>query len=360
MVLDPNDPNMMYGQPMPGLFGQPQMGGITSIIPPAPTEQPKQQQPVPTPFTPPPTANPMAQPGMSIIPPAPGTVPSLFGASTPAASTFSPSNNLISTQITPSAPDPQGYLKQAAGDIGSAKLGPLAGDVGQARGAALQGLTELKGAPSRSQTASSLYGALEKLDRAGEAKDVRGVGQRNAAMGRLGSGMVNDELSDVYGEHDARLASIKAQLAYDTAGAERGDTLNEINAAQGLTQGLGGLDLSRESTGAGLALDRGNALGSLEGRRYGEEMGGLDFTRGERDYQHGLDREATDDAVRRKMLEDDLLNSDYNRKAKTATLAGEYGFGSSPTGLSLANLYGGQAGDTQSAIMQLLYNQGAR
>jgi len=385
--------------------------------------------------------------GPAIVAPAPQPQPGVAPSPTPyaATSTFGPSQNLIGTQIGPqdsqrlqategqvntaqqnvagfrgltpfqgigTTQAPTGLLNQAQSNIGQAQLGPLGGignDVGQARSATLSALGSLNNAPSRSQTAQNLYGALSDQETANTGAKIRDLGQRSAALGRLGSGMVTSEAGDIFGQREANLAAIKAQLAAQTSGQEQGDILNRIQAAQGVTQGLGGLDLAQSGlglqagqAGANLALDRAGALSGLagqqfgigqgqrqeqvgersartgqeladlgarqgvlgqlldtEGQQYGQEAGARNELRGERGYQADLEQQGISNEVRRQELQDQLLGSDYGRQANTLGMLGNLGFqGPSPTGLGLADLYSGQSGDSNAAIAELLRSLG--
>lgn len=134
------------------------------------------------------------------------------------------------------------------------------------------------GAPNLTELAAQKYG-----DFAGRQSDLlnrnlRAIGGRQAAMGRVGYGPNNEEYRDIADVFSRNDAEFRRALASDVA---RGD-----------------LDERRSQRGE---------------------------LRGERDYQTGLDREAQDRAIQRTMLEDALTNSEFNRQYRTADL--EYGAG---------------------------------
>jgi hypothetical protein len=105
--------------------------------------------------------------------------------------------------------------------------------------------------PNRQALAEQSYQALANLDAANLGRDIQGAGQRAAQFGRLGSGMVTAETGDIFGQHQAELANIKAQLAAGTAGQQLQDQLNRLGAAQGVTGQLAGLDTERYGQLAG-------------------------------------------------------------------------------------------------------------
>jgi len=127
---------------------------------------------------------------------------------------FGPGKNLIGTQIGPGGSlgqqttnqaaqtvggaqlrDPsQPLLNLAQQNIGQAQVGQVGGygaDVGQARQTTGQLLGSLANAPSRQDLALQSYDALANADLANRGAAIRGLGQRAAALGRIGSGERN-------------------------------------------------------------------------------------------------------------------------------------------------------------------------
>lgn len=173
-----------------------------------------------------------------------------------------------------------------------------AADTARARSLAGQGLESLNNAPSRQQLAEQTFQSLGNIENAQLGKDIRSAGQRAAAFGRLGSGMVDEETGDIFGAHKSKLADIRRQLSTDAAGQQMGDQLGKINAASGLAGQFGGEDLNRAGFTQGLRGEargeRGDALTYAAGQRR-EARGERDtaFGAGERAAAFNLDKSRT-------------------------------------------------------------------
>ena len=169
------------------------------------------------------------------------------------------------------------------------------------------------------------------------------------------------------------------QLGLQRAGAAQQAQLAGLGAQQGVLGQLAGLQgqqfgqeqalrgETRQDAAARLAQDQANLaarqgilgqLAGLEGQQFGQNLQGLGFQQGERQYQQGLQETATDRAIQQKMLEDQLLNSQFGRQMQQLGLAGQYGMQTSPSALSLADLYGQQGAGTQAAMGDLFANLG--
>lgn len=221
--------------------------------------------------------------------------------------TFSAQNNLINAQFDPNNPQAQETLGQAKQAIQGAQLGPLQPlnpNVGQAEQATMSALGALGSAPNRQQLAEQEYGALANQDTANTQKLLQQAGQQNAAFGTLGSGMQAAGIGDIFGQHEANLGSIKAQLAAQTGGQIQSDLLNNVGAAQGVTSTLGGLGQGEQALGlqqgqaqANLGLAQGGALAGIGSQQYGQNLGNLGFQQGQQRYQAGLSQQAYDNAL---------------------------------------------------------------
>lgn len=295
---------------------------------------------------------------------------------------FGPGNDLQGTQINPT---PSGRLQNAKTLTDQAQQG-LAGQPGftpfkevggapdftgiaapgtydpsaeakRARELTAKGLEGLVGAPSRQDLALQSYDALEKSSLADANAATREAFQRNAAGGRLGSGMLDENVGDIFGQRKLKLADARAGLARDTAGQELDDRLKKLNAYQGAGRDFTGQDLetagfgqglrgeARGERGAGLdyatrlrdeaRTERGtqrdfqtgdlNRARSLlsdqsgeEQRQVGNERLNRDEVRGERGYQTDRSDKALNDRIQQKMLEDSLLNSQFGRDLSTS------------------------------------------
>lgn len=234
----------------------------------------------------------------------------------PATQTFGTGNNLISTQINPGpstrtqglqgqadqalqtygstpmtpfqsiAPTDQtgtrSYLGTAAGQVnpstqlyGMAGMGGTgsfgyAGDTGAVRGQLTGQLTNtLNNTPDRAKLAADAYSLIQERAQPQFEQDLRAVGQKAAALGRVGSGLTTNELGDVTTLHDRTLDQARRDLANNAASMSLSDQLNKVGAAQGVLGQLGGLDQGAGSLNLGYLnsanAERGNAFNRLYG-----------------------------------------------------------------------------------------------
>lgn len=287
---------------------------------------------------------------------APFIAPKMAPTPTPWGQTpFTQQQNLIGTQFNPGAPDPNNLLGQAQGFITNAGLGAQSPDVTQARQQTMQSLAALGNAPNRSDIASNLYSALSKQDTANLGKDIQGLGQRAASLGRLGSGMVTSEAGDIFGQHEANLAAIRANLAANTAGQEQGDLLNRLGATQGVAQGLGGLDLQRNQLGSNIGLNQAEALQGLQGQQYGQGLGNLGFLQQERGYQQGEEQRSIGNALQQYLTQQGAQGQAFGQQQDQANALGQYGFNlENPLANLIAQQYGEQGQSTIGGAGDLL------
>lgn len=278
------------GEMVSNLGGQ----GVPNILPPAPagggfTGQGTMAGGGPVPILPPPGS---------------GTTTATGGTSAPLVP-FGPGNDLQFQQINPVA-DPR--LQQTQGQVDTAA----------------QGLAQ---APSRTQLAQDLFSQLVSSSEPAFQQNLRDITQRNAASGRLGSGMYGSDLTDAATSRQRDLNSLAAGLAYQGGSAQLGDQLNTLGALSG-----------------------------LEGQQYGQGLSGRNELRTERGYQQGVDQTAIDRAVQQRLLEEQLLNSAFGRdQAVTSQMLG-LGFGADPTAALQAgsNYFGQQAAGAGSSLSDLL------
>lgn len=241
-------------------------------------------------------------PGSGAIQPGPGPTPIPPGVGAPSApqapanpylTPFAPGNDLRFEQINPYA-DPRLRQTQSAVDAATAAL---------------------SGGPDRQQMARDLFQSYLQQSSPEFDRTIREITQRNAAVGRSGSGMYGSNLVDAATQRQRDIAAYGTQLAYDTTNGAIQDRINNVST-----------------------------LAGLEGQQYGQAANGRNELRGERTYQQGVAQQAQQDAINQRLLEDQLLNSASNRDLGYYGLVGNLGFGSNPAGT-----LGGLAGDTQQA-----------
>ena len=313
---------------------------VTALNQPAPISQPARTSSY--------TAKlPVAGSSRSMLPP---TVP---GAS---FSSFGPSSTLRGIQIAPGT-DPRLAQTQTGVDQASQALSGYSGsaispEASRARSLALSDLEALRG-PDRSQIASDTLQRLIADTNPQYEKELQGVGQRAAALGRLGSGVTTSDLGDVAQRRQQAIASEAGRLSSEAAGLTLSDRLQQQQAAQSASSQFTGEDINR----AGFDLDTRRAqlsdLAGLENQQYLQGLGAREEIRGERGYQNDLASQATEDQVRQLLLEDQLLGSAFNRdQARLGTLSQGYGGNPAGTLQSGAGYYGGQAGGSMDAAAQ--------
>lgn len=222
-----------------------------------------------------------------------GMVPGSAAPSNPYLTGFAPGNDLRFQQINPYA---NNRLQQTQGAVDAAT-------------AALQG------GPDRQQMAQDLFQSYLQQSSPEFDRTIREITQRNAAAGRLGSGMYGSNLVDAATQRQRDIAAYGTQLAYDTTNGAIQDRQNNLAALSG-----------------------------LENQQFNQGAAQRNELRGERTYQQGVATQAQQDAINQRLLEDQLLNSASNRDLSYYGLLGQLGYGSNPAGT-----LGGLAGDTQNA-----------
>lgn len=242
----------------------------------------------------------------------------------------------------------RGYLGQAAGQLGGMSIGQygdipvnsfqqsygllgqaeqalpdsfqrIAGgsydpsqDTTQSRAMLMAALQGAQG-PDRAKLAQQDYDILEKQSEPQWQQDLRTVGQKNAALGRLGSGMVTNDLMDITAQRQRDLGLQREQLATDAAGQSLADKLAALSATSQVFGQLGGedranagvnLDLRNEARGerqAGLdyGFNRENALAGLSGQYAGLDQARFGEQSQNRDFQFNRDSTAASLAAQR-------------------------------------------------------------
>ena len=242
---------------------------------------------------------------------------------------YGPGNTLRGTQITPG---------QGTGGIG----GQMSQEASRARELASADLEGLSG-PDRGSIASDTLRRLIADTQPQFEQELRGVGQRSAALGRLGSGMTTSDLGDVSQRRNQAITSEAGRLAGEAAGASLADRLDVFGARSGAASRFQGDDLARE------------------GQAFSQGQGVRNEYRGERDFQDYMANQATDDQVRQLLLEDQMLNSSFGRdQSRLGTLS--TGFGGVPDDAyaRAAGNYSDQAQGNLDTVAQLAALYGNR
>lgn len=157
-----------------------------------------------------------------------------------------------------------------AGQSGGFSYG---GDTGQVRAMGLDQLKNvLNTTPDRATLSSSAFQRM--LDESNPAfeQELRSTNQRNAAMGRRGSGLATQDLGTVQQRREEALMRERGRLADEAAGLSLADAQAKLGAAQGFGESLAGQDtaagslnlgyLQANNAERGAAFDRTRALGN--------------------------------------------------------------------------------------------------
>ncbi len=175
-------------------------------------------------------------------------------------------------------------------------------DTAGVRSGLVKSLENLDTAPNRGELAAGQYDLLTRRSQPQFEQELRQVGQKAAALGRVGAGMTTSDLGTVQQRREEALANERQRLALEAAGLEMGDRLSRVQAGQGVLGQLGGLDEAQAAAAyrsAGLGLDASRTLFD-QGSRLRDEA------RGERGFQFGVDEANNDLGFRRAGAESDL------------------------------------------------------
>lgn len=124
-------------------------------------------------------------------------------------------------------------------------------------------------APNRASLGAENLALYEERSLPGYEQALRATNQKNAAMGRRGSGLVTSELADLGAVREKDISQQRRQLAADAAGQTLNDNLNLTNAGLGLTQGFGAEDRAGVATRLGQA---GQLTANANSRFAGEAL----------------------------------------------------------------------------------------
>lgn len=306
----------------------------------------------------------------------------------------------------------QGWLdlaaKSMAGGGGAPSFG-YSGQTGGARDITMQQLQQMSGqTPDRAKLAADTYQLLLERSQPGHEQGIRALGRNAARLGRIGSGLTTNELTDYETQRERGLDQSRRQLATESAGLSLQDVIDRVNTARGVSDSfagqdvsMGGLNLSAYNSGQGneqrrfgnmldlaqfqrglgqdwegsqvrerdygtgiqdrnadLARSRFGDFAGYESQLSNEDYRGRNEMRGERDYQYGLSRDAQGDAIGAQNAQQNWLDRLFDRGA-TMTDAGYRGSPADMYG-QRADQYGGQAADAFSTWGPALAAYGSR
>lgn len=215
---------------------------------------------------------------------------------------------------------PTGMSKiNPADDLRSQQIGTenfaLSPEAQSARAIALAKLQNATGGKSRIDLAAENLDLLRKRNQETYDKTIRAAGQKAAAFGRLGSGLVNSNLADVTTQFLRDQADAEKSAALEAAGGDIQDRLNQLQAAL-------------EAGGQWQGEDLGQA-GFRQGLR--QEV------RGERGYQSDAAQQALQNRITQAELADQLTGSAFSRNQSQLQMLMDFYNATDPSQLLLGS-----------------------
>jgi len=169
------------------------------------------------------------------------------------------------------------YDTQATGALGQANVsGEFSPMVGETRDMVMARLRGL-GGPDRTQLAREAFDIFQQQNEPRYQQELRGVGQKAGALGRIGAGLTTNELTDAWSQRNRDLDLMQRGLINDAAGQTVQDRISNLNATLGGSQALEGQDFNRQNTNAQLALQRAGMLGQFGQNQFGRERSNADL-----------------------------------------------------------------------------------
>ena len=178
-------------------------------------------------------------------------------------------------------------LQQAIAAAGGVNPVGFSGDTTAARAQTMAALESLNSGPNRGEIASGYYDNLLSASAPQFEQDLRRVGQKASALGRVGAGMTTSDLGTVQQRREEGLSRARSGLALDAASREMEDRLNRVSAGQGVAGTFGNLDLGSASASNSAAGQRASLFSGLSDQSFGQDMDLRNEARGEQD--RGLD-----------------------------------------------------------------------
>lgn len=169
-------------------------------------------------------------------------------------------------QFNPNAPVGRARGYGEYGSVGAGSYAPSA-DTSAVRGQISSRLGELQG-PDRAALQQRAFSLIQQQNDPIYAQRERQLGQKTAALGRVGSGIYNSELADLSTQRNREETQAQERLAMEAAAAELSDRRGILDATQGVYGQFAGQDVTDSGVQRGLR----------------------DEARGERDFGFGVDQ----------------------------------------------------------------------
>lgn len=255
---------------------------------------------------------------------APQIQPSIGGGTfaTNQGTQIDPNNSLRTQQFLPGGTNTQ-YDQQALAALNGAgiptEFSPLVNESRNMIAERLRGL----GGPDRTQLAKEAFDIFQQQNEPIYQQQLRGVGQKAAALGRIGAGMTTNDLTGVLGQRNQQEDLLRRSLINDAAGQTLQDRLNTLQGTLSGSNTLEGQDFGRASTNAQLALQRGGLLGQMGQNEFNRGQANYQQSAQERAYQDYLARTAVEDRVRQQQLQQQQAQAEWQRQFSANQLAAQ-------------------------------------
>lgn len=151
-------------------------------------------------------------------------------------------------------------------------------EAGRSRQITMDLLERLGGAPDRRTMAADTFNLLREESRPAYEQDLRTVGQRAGALGRVGAGMTTNELTDVYTTRERDLDLNQRRLALEAGNLEMSDMLGRLDASSAAASRFGDEDRANATMSQSLR-DEGRQERGYQADREQAQVG-LDFDKG--------------------------------------------------------------------------------
>lgn len=254
---------------------------------------------------------------------APMASPSGSGVPTDTYSSFGPGNSLIAKQIAPSSSGPNNFDNEAAQYARNASVGDYSGQTQQARDMILAQLQNLQNAPDRLKLAQDAYDTFQQQSEPAYQQALRGVGQKAAALGRVGAGMTTNDLTGTLGQRQLQLSGERQNLINNANQNTLNDRLNIYNAIQGGASTLGGQDLSLNTARSQAALGQAGVFGGLGQNQAQREANSVQQQMQQQQYQAGLDQQNIQNQIAQQQLQMSGQNQTWQQQFAQQQLAAQ-------------------------------------
>jgi hypothetical protein len=234
------------------------------------------------------------------------------------------------------------YYQQAANALSGANMPTeFSAMTNESRDMIMNALRAAQSGPDRNQMAKESYDIWQTQTEPQYQQDLRGVGQKAAALGRVGAGMTTNDLTGVLGQRTTAQDLLKRSLIND---ANQQILQDRIDVADLMGRGsttLENQDYNRQKSAADLAIQRGtgynnigqnvssaeynNASIGMDRAKTLADMGQTEFDRqgqnynqtySERAYQDQLARTAQQDRIAQQQAEQDAAQAEWDRQYK--------------------------------------------